>query len=47
MDSDKNKDAEETVGDAHINTEQVSFSYSTTRKAMESYSLHCHNFYEV
>lgn len=31
----------------HIDTDQVSFSYSTSQKATGKYSLHCHNFYEV
>ena len=47
MGSDEKKDGRKATTGAHINTDQVSFSYSTTREAMESYSLHCHNFYEV
>ena len=30
-----------------INTDQVSFSCSTSREATGEYALHCHNFYEV
>lgn len=41
------KETGETAKSAHINTDQVSFSYSTSRQAMKAYSLHCHNFYEV
>lgn len=41
------KEAEETIKSIHLNTDQVSFSYSTSREAMGEYSLHCHNFYEV
>lgn len=47
MGSDEKKEGRKATTGAHINTDQVSFSYSTTREAMESYSLHCHNFYEV
>ena len=37
----------QTIKYADLGTDQVSFTYSTSRKATGEYSLHCHNFYEV